>query len=113
MTLDNEYKDGEKANILYAEIELENLSDEPTEYFIDQSEIITDTNEQAETSMSYLDGEIKSDMLGKVKSKGTIFWELKNTDINYVKKFELVAPAIFDDEFEEIHPEEKIELSFE
>lgn len=106
------YNEGEKANIIYAEITLENKTETPYEFYIDQAQIITDSGEQLDSAMSYLDGQINAEMKGKVKSKGTIYWELKNTDVNDVKSFKLVAPALNDADFNEIKPEEQIELAF-
>lgn len=112
MLFNGDFKTGEKVGAVYAEFEVENTSDKPVDFYLDQSEIITNTGEQIDPSLAKLDGNLKSEMKGKVKSKGSVIWQLKNSKINNVKSFKLIVPRIIDSDLNEISQEEQIDLSF-
>ncbi|MEB8206619.1 hypothetical protein [Mammaliicoccus sciuri] len=112
VTEDNEYEFenynvGDTAYLLGIELELENTSETPQEYYIDQATIVTNNQEQIEPSMITPNKIIKTDLKGKVKSSGMIYYELETSTADDLKWLDFILPEMYDDESMDVTFEEK------
>ncbi|WP_323706562.1 hypothetical protein [Mammaliicoccus sciuri] len=112
VTEDNEYEFenynvGDTAYVLGIELELENTSETPQEYFIDQATIITNNQEQIDPSLITSNKIIKTDLKGKVKSSGIIYYELETSTADNLKWLDFILPEMYDDELMDVTFEEK------
>lgn len=112
VTDDNEYEFenynvGDTAYLLGIELELENTSETPQEYYIDQATIVTNNQEQIEPSMITPNKIIKTDLKGKVKSTGMIYYELETSTADDLKWLDFILPEMYDDESMDVTFEEK------
>ncbi|MEB6226396.1 hypothetical protein MXM59_04110 [Mammaliicoccus sciuri] len=112
VTEDNEYEFenynvGDTAYLLGIELELENTSETPQEYFIDQATIVTNNQEQIEPSMITPNKIIKTDLKGKVKSSGMIYYELETSTADDLEWLDFILPEMYDDESMDVTFEEK------
>lgn len=112
VTEDNEYEFenynvGDTAYILGIELELENTSETPQEYYIDQATIVTNNQEQIEPSMITPNKIIKTDLKGKVKSTGVIYYELETSTADDLEWLDFILPEMYDDESMDVTFEEK------
>lgn len=112
VTEDNEYEFenynvGDTAYLLGIELELENTSETPQEYYIDQATIITNNQEQIEPSMITPNKIIKTDLKGKVKSTGMIYYELETSTADDLEWLDFILPEMYDDESMDVTFEEK------
>ncbi len=112
VTEDNEYEFenynvGDTAYLLGIELELENTSETPQEYYIDQATIVTNNQEQIEPSMITPNKIIKTDLKGKVKSSGMIYYELETSTANDLEWLDFILPEMYDDESMDVTFEEK------
>lgn len=112
VTEDNEYEFenynvGDTAYLLGIELELENTSETPQEYYIDQATIVTNNQEQIEPSMITPNKIIKTDLKGKVKSTGMIYYELETSTANDLEWLDFILPEMYDDESMDVTFEEK------
>ncbi|MDC5693448.1 hypothetical protein N7L96_02435 [Mammaliicoccus sciuri] len=101
------YKVGDTAYVLGIELELENTSETPQEYYIDQATIVTNNQEQIEPSMITPNKIIKTDLKGKVKSSGMIYYELETSTADDLEWLDFILPEMYDDETMDITFEEK------
>lgn len=101
------YSTGDTAYVLGIELELENTSETPSEYFIDQAEIVTNNQEQIEPSLITPKKLIKTELKGKVKSSGMIYYELETSTADNIEWLDFILPEMFDDESMDITFEEK------
>lgn len=112
VTEDNEYEFenynvGDTAYLLGIELELENTSETPQEYYIDQATIVTNNQEQIEPSMITPNKIIKTDLKGKVKSTGMIYYELETSTADDLEWLDFILPEMYDDETMDVTFEEK------
>ncbi len=112
VTEDNEYEFenynvGDTAYLLGIELELENTSETPQEYYIDQATIVTNNQEQIEPSMITPNKIIKTDLKGKVKSSGMIYYELETSTADDLEWLDFILPEMYDDESMDVTFEEK------
>lgn len=112
VTEDNEYEFenynvGDTAYLLGVELELENTSETPQEYYIDQATIVTNNQEQIEPSMITPNKIIKTDLKGKVKSSGIIYYELETSTADELEWLDFILPEMYDDESMDVTFEEK------
>lgn len=112
VTDDNEYEFenynvGDTAYLLGIELELENTSETPQEYYIDQATIVTNNQEQIEPSMITPNKIIKTDLKGKVKSSGMIYYELETSTADDLEWLDFILPEMYDDESMDVTFEEK------
>ncbi len=112
VTEDNEYEFenfnvGDTAYLLGVELELENTSEIPQEYYIDQATIVTNNQEQIEPSMITPNKIIKTDLKGKVKSSGMIYYELETSTADDLEWLDFILPEMYDDESMDVTFEEK------
>ncbi|MBV5103395.1 hypothetical protein [Mammaliicoccus sciuri] len=112
VTEDNEYEFenynvGDTAYLLGIELELENTSETPQEYYIDQATIVTNNQEQIEPSMITPNKIIKTDLKGKVKSTGVIYYELETSTADDLEWLDFILPEMYDDESMDVTFEEK------
>ncbi|MBU6112491.1 hypothetical protein [Mammaliicoccus lentus] len=112
VTDDNEYlfenyEIGETAYILGIDLELENTSETPTDYYIDQAEIVTNNQEQIEPSLISPKKNIKTELKGNVKSSGIIYYELETSNSKDLDWLDFVLPAKYDDDTMDVEFEEK------
>ena len=112
VTEDNEYEFenynvGDTAYLLGIELELENTSETPQEYYIDQATIVTNNQEQIEPSMITPNKIIKTDLKGKVKSTGVIYYELETSTTDDLEWLDFILPEMYDDESMDVTFEEK------
>lgn len=112
VTEDNEYEFenynvGDTAYVLGIELELENTSETPQEYYIDQATIVTNNQEQIEPSMITPNKIIKTDLKGKVKSTGVIYYELETSTADDLEWLDFILPEMYDDESMDVTFEEK------
>lgn len=112
VTEDNEYEFenynvGDTAYLLGIELELENTSETPQEYYIDQATIVTNNQEQIEPSMITPKKIIKTDLKGKVKSTGVIYYELETSTADDLEWLDFILPEMYDDESMDVTFEEK------
>lgn len=112
VTEDNEYEFenynvGNTAYLLGIELELENTSETPQEYYIDQATIVTNNQEQIEPSMITPNKIIKTDLKGKVKSSGMIYYELETSTADDLEWLDFILPEMYDDESMDVTFEEK------
>ena len=112
VTEDNEYEFenynvGDTAYVLGIELELENTSETPQEYYIDQATIVTNNQEQIEPSMITPNKIIKTDLKGKVKSTGMIYYELETSTADDLEWLDFILPEMYDDELMHVTFEEK------
>lgn len=112
VTEDNEYEFenynvGDTAYVLGIELELENTSETPQEYYIDQATIVTNNQEQIEPSMITPNKIIKTDLKGKVKSTGMIYYELETSTADDLEWLDFILPEMYDDESMDVTFEEK------
>ncbi|HAL08957.1 MAG TPA: hypothetical protein DCO67_03195 [Staphylococcus sp.] len=112
VTEDNEYEFenynvGDTAYLLGIELELENTSETPQEYYIDQATIVTNNQEQIEPSMITPNKIIKTDLKGKVKSTGMIYYELETSTADDLEWLDFILPEMYDDESMDVTFEEK------
>lgn len=112
VTEDNEYEFenynvGDTAYVLGIELELENTSETPQEYYIDQATIVTNNQEQIEPSMITPNKIITTDLKGKVKSTGIIYYELETSTAVDLEWLDFILPEMYDDESMDVTFEEK------
>ncbi|WP_204243508.1 hypothetical protein [Mammaliicoccus sciuri] len=112
VTEDNEYEFenynvGDTAYLLGIELELENTSETPQEYYVDQATIVTNNQEQIEPSMITPNKIIKTDLKGKVKSTGMIYYELETSTAEDIEWLDFILPEMYDDESMDVTFEEK------
>lgn len=112
VTEDNEYEFenynvGDTAYLLGIELELENTSETPQEYYIDQATIVTNNQEQIEPSMITPNKIIKTELKGKVKSSGMIYYELETSTADDLEWLDFILPEMYDDETMDVTFEEK------
>ncbi|MDT0694715.1 hypothetical protein [Mammaliicoccus sciuri] len=112
VTEDNEYEFenynvGDTAYLLGIELELENTSETPQEHYIDQATIVTNNQEQIEPSLITPNKIIKTDLKGKVKSTGMIYYELETSTADDLEWLDFILPEMYDDETMDVTFEEK------
>lgn len=112
VTDDNEYlfdnyDVGDTAYILGIDLELENTSETPGEYYIDQAEIVTNNQEQIEPSLISPKKNIKTELKGNVKSSGIVYYELETSNAKNLEWLDFVLPAKYNDDTMDIEFEEK------
>ncbi len=118
VTEDNEYEFenynvGDTAYLLGIELELENTSETPQEYYVDQATIVTNNQEQIEPSMITPNKIIKTDLKGKVKSTGMIYYELETSTADDIEWLDFILPEMYDDESMDVtFDEKKLRLEF-
>lgn len=118
VTEDNEYEFenynvGDNAYLLGVELELENTSETPQEYYIDQATIVTNNQEQIDPSLITSNKIIKTDLKGKVKSSGIIYYELETSTADDLEWLDFILPEMYDDDsMDVIFDEKKIRLEF-
>ncbi|WP_314347473.1 hypothetical protein [Mammaliicoccus vitulinus] len=107
------YSVGDTAQVLGIELELENTSDSPDEYYVDQASIVTNNQEQIEPSMVTPNKILKTDLKGKVKSSGMIYYELESSTAQDITWLDFVLPEKFDDDtMDTTFEEKKLRLEF-
>lgn len=107
------YSVGDTAQVLGIELELENTSDLPDEYYVDQAAIVTNNQEQIEPSMVTPNKILKTDLKGKVKSSGMIYYELESSTATNITWLDFVLPEKFDDDtMDTTFEEKKLRLEF-
>src|SRR5699024_7426732 len=88
------HKDGEPGDtldVIGINYTLENTSEDPRNFFIDQAEIVTSTGEQLQPQLMLSDG-IQSQMAGAVSSTGTVLYILEDGTGEDVEWFDIVIP---------------------
>lgn len=95
---------GEELQGLVIKYSVENTSDEPKNFYLDQAEVLTDTGEQLSPAMMLTGGNFKADMMGKVKSTLEIPYFFKDSKADEIKNVKIEIPAV-------VHPEEYSNLS--
>jgi len=102
---------GDVLDVLAISYTLENTSEDPRNFFIDQAEIVTSTGEQIQPELLLSEG-IQSQMSGAVKSEGVVIYILEDGSGEDVEWFDIVIPTVSDDEFNFYTEEENHRVEF-
>lgn len=102
---------GDEVTAIVFNVDIENTLDKDVSFYIDQSELITNTKQQVSPNM-LLSGDVGGDLLGKVKKDGDIVYILKNTKAQDLKTLELRIGAPIDaNTFDSLGEDVKLNLN--
>lgn len=108
----DEYEAGDKIDNLVIEYTVENTTEAPRDFFIDQSVVVTSTGQQIDPEM-FLSEDITSSMLGAIEYTGSVPYlmdEGAGEDIEWV---EVNIPAMLNGEsYERVADETKLRIEF-
>ena len=102
---------GDTLDVIGIGYTLENTSEDPRNFFIDQAEIVTSTGEQLQPELMLSDG-IQSQMAGAVSSTGIVFYILEDGTGEDLEWIDIVIPMVSDDEFNMYTEEQNHRIEF-
>lgn len=106
---DKEVGDIQPAIILGFEVE--NTVEEPRDFYLDQTTIVTNTGEQLESEWM-MDSGLQSEMIGAVKSSGEIVFLPKADSVEGIEWVDIIIPSILDEEWNTLAEEQKVRIEF-
>lgn len=112
-SMDGSVEPGDELNFLAIDIEAESTQDEPIQYDLDMTEIVTNTGEQLEFA-DLTRADFNGDFQGATKTKGTIYYQLEDSELDEIEWFDYIMPSLYeDDEYEnELFESKKVRFEF-
>ena len=106
------YEEGDKVDNLVIEYTVENTTEAPRTFYIDQSVVVTSTGQQLEPEMFLADG-IETDMLGAISSTGTVPYIMDEGAGDDIEWVDVNLKYIIDAEsYERVADETKYRIEF-
>ncbi|MEZ2459347.1 hypothetical protein ACBR55_12270 [Salinicoccus roseus] len=106
------YEAGDKIDNLVIEYTIENTTESPRAFYIDQAEVVTSTGQQLQPEFFLSDG-IQADMQGAVSSTGTVPYIMDEGAGDEIEWIDVIVPAIMDEEtYEVVSEEQKYRIEF-
>ncbi|MCG7332154.1 hypothetical protein [Salinicoccus roseus] len=106
------YEAGEKVDNLVIEYTIENTTESPRAFYIDQAEVVTSTGQQLQPEFFLSDG-IQADMQGAVSSTGTVPYIMDEGAGDEIEWVDVIVPAIMDEEtYDVVSEEQKYRIEF-
>ncbi|GAB3065571.1 hypothetical protein ACFOU0_12425 [Salinicoccus sesuvii] len=102
---------GQVVEVLAIKYTLENTTDDPRTFFIDQSEIVTSTGQQLSPEMLLSEG-LTPNMQGAVSSTGTVLYLLDDGTGESVEWVDVLLPMVADRDFNMYTDEQKYRIEF-
>lgn len=106
------YEAGDKIDNLVIEYTIENTTESPRAFYIDQAEVVTSTGQQLQPEFFLSDG-IQADMQGAVSSTGTVPYIMDEGAGDEIEWIDVIVPALMDEEtYEVVSEEQKYRIEF-
>lgn len=103
---------GDEVDNFVVEYTIENTTEEPRTFFIDQAEIVTSTGQQVMPELFLSDG-ITGDMQGAVSSTGTVPYLLEPGTGQDIEWVDIIVPNVSDESYMSLSEEQKYRIEFE
>lgn len=106
------YEVGDKVDNLVIEYTVENTTEAPRDFFLDQSVVVTSTGQQIEPDM-FLAENITASMLGAIEYTGTVPYIMDEGAGDDIEWIEINIPAMLDGEsYDRVAEETKVRIEF-
>lgn len=108
----DDYEVGDKVDNLVIEYTVENTTEAPRDFFLDQSVMVTSTGQQIEPDM-FLTDNITASMLGAIEYTGTVPYIMDEGAGDDIEWVDINIPAMLDGEsYDRVAEETKIRIEF-
>lgn len=106
------YEVGDKVDNLVIEYTVENTTEAPRDFFLDQSVVVTSTGQQIEPAM-FLAENITASMLGAIEYTGTVPYIMDEGAGDDIEWIDINIPAMLDGEsYDRVAEETKVRIEF-
>ena len=106
------YEVGDKVDNLVIEYTVENTTEAPRDFFLDQSVVVTSTGQQLEPDM-FLAENITASMLGAIEYTGTVPYIMDEGAGDDIEWIDINIPAMLDGEsYDRVAEETKVRIEF-
>ena len=106
------YEVGDKVDNLVIEYTVENTTEAPRDFFLDQSVVVTSTGQQIEPDM-FLAENITASMLGAIEYTGTVPYIMDEGAGDDIEWIDINIPAMLDGEsYDRVAEETKVRIEF-
>lgn len=106
------YEVGDKVDNLVIEYTVENTTEAPRDFFLDQSVVVTSTGQQIEPAM-FLAENITASMLGAIEYTGTVPYIMDEGVGDDIEWIDINIPAMLDGEsYDRVAEETKVRIEF-
>lgn len=106
------YEVGDKVDNLVIEYTVENTTEAPRDFFLDQSVVVTSTGQQIEPDM-FLAENITASMLGAIEYTGTVPYIMDEGAGDDIEWVDINIPAMLDGEsYDRVAEETKVRIEF-
>lgn len=106
------YEVGDKVDNLVIEYTVENTTDAPRDFFLDQSVVVTSTGQQIEPEMLLSEG-VTGSMLGAIEYTGTVPYIMDEGAGDDIEWIDINIPAMLDGEsYDRVAEETKVRIEF-
>ncbi|SFK61659.1 hypothetical protein [Salinicoccus halodurans] len=106
------YEAGEKVDNLVIEYTVENTTEAPRDFYIDQAVMVTSTGQQIDPEMFLAEG-ITGSMLGAIEYTGSVPYLMEEGAGDEIEWVEVNIPAMMDGEsYERVSDETKLRIEF-
>lgn len=102
---------GQEVEFLAIGYTVENTTDDPRTFYLNQAEIITSTGEQIDPELLMADG-IQSEMNGAITTEGVVVYMLKEGTGKDVEWIDVMLPTVSDGNFNFLTEEQKYRIEF-
>ncbi|MFB9860883.1 hypothetical protein ACFPFV_09450 [Salinicoccus siamensis] len=103
---DEGYSLGDEVQMITIEYTVENTVEDPRDFYLNQTTLITSTGEQIESEW-LMDSGLQSEMLGAVKSTGDVTFLLRNSDADDIEWVDIIIPSLSDENYDIVSEEYK------
>jgi hypothetical protein len=100
------YNIGDEIQMITLEYTIENTVDEKRDFYLDQTTIVTSEGNQIESAFMLSNG-LQSEMLGAVKSTGTIQFILPNNNAEEIEWIDVIIPSVTNENWDTLTEETK------
>lgn len=102
------FEDKEEVTLIILGVDVENMSDDTVSFYPDQAVLTTNTGEQIDAEMMFVD-EIGGDFIGKVKKSGEIVF-LAESDPKEITNIKYIVDGPSDENFEPLAEKYTVEI---
>lgn len=112
MIINQEVTAGEPTDVIVIQYTVENTSEDPRTFFLDQAEIVTSNGHQLQSELLMSEG-LQSEMHGAVSNTGTVLYVLPDDSGEEVEWVDVVVPTVSDNDFNFYTDEQNHRIEFE
>lgn len=102
---------GDELDVIAIQYTVENTSEEPKTFFLDQAEIVTSNGHQLQSELLAAEG-MNSDMKGAVKNTGTVPYVLPDNSGEEIEWVDIIIPWVSDENYTSLTEEQKLRIEF-